>query len=251
MLITGNDVHFVILVFTFIIWLLNAASGRSVIAGDGQSDSRTVTEINRLLYQAFPERTASDNGATVVILNGSGKNFTGRGRSFINQNDDWDFLAASGTVGEVIFSWCLASFRIDDELSFWQELVDHLNGRSHISASVAAKVNDNALTVFLMEFGQRNQHFRISGFTELVDFDISELFVHHISSVYTFHWNITADNGKVQKFFFPLAEDSQFHFASFRAFQLLHGCIVGYYFTYKSGIIHFHNAVSGHQAHFF
>ena len=153
MFITGDDVHFVVLVLSFIIWLLDAASGRSVITGDSQADGRTVTEINRLLYQAFSERTPSDDCATVVILNGSGKNFTGRGRSFIYQNDDWNFLTAAGAVGEIVLARRLAPFRIDNELSFRQKLIDHLNGCSHVSACVGTKVYDNALAVFLMKLG--------------------------------------------------------------------------------------------------
>ena len=63
MLVAGNPVHLILAVFSILVRTLYAATGGGVVAGNGQTDGRTVTEVNRLLHQSLSQRTASHNGA--------------------------------------------------------------------------------------------------------------------------------------------------------------------------------------------
>ena len=50
MRITIVQIHFIITVFSVLIGALYAASGGGVVAGNRQTEGRTVTEIDRLLH---------------------------------------------------------------------------------------------------------------------------------------------------------------------------------------------------------
>ena len=137
MFISCQPIHFVVAVFTILIRALNAASGWSIIAGNGQPDGWSVTEVDRLLYQAFTERTATHYHTSVVILNSTGENFTGRSRTFVNQHDNGHFLATACSIGKFVGTGIFASFRIDYQFTFGQEFVDHAHCSFHISSCVA------------------------------------------------------------------------------------------------------------------
>jgi len=142
--ITVDPVHFVFAVFAAFVGALDATSRRGIIAGDSQTDGGTVTEVNRLLYQSFAERTAADDGSTVIVLDGSGEDFTGRSGTFVYQNYQGQFLATACTVGIFFHTRILASFGVDYQFSFGQEFIDHACGCFHIAAGVVAQVNDQA-----------------------------------------------------------------------------------------------------------
>ena len=74
MLISADKILLVVLVGTRGIWLLYATARRTVITCYRKTDHRMVGELYRLLYQTLSERTAPDNRASVVILDGSCKN---------------------------------------------------------------------------------------------------------------------------------------------------------------------------------
>ena len=74
-LIAGEEVLLIILVITQGVWLLDASARWSIVAGDGKTDEAVVRELYLLLNQTLTERAAADDGGTVVVLHGTGKDF--------------------------------------------------------------------------------------------------------------------------------------------------------------------------------
>ena len=249
--ITSEQIEFVFRFLTFFVRFLYAASGWGVVACDGQTDGRAVAEFNGLLYQTFSERTASYDGTAVIVLDGSGKDFAGRSRTFVHQYHKRHLLVASCSVGVVVFARRLASLGVDNQTVVWQELVDHLDGSSHVTSRISTQVDNQAFTVLLIQFGQCDKQFRISGFTKLVDFYVAYLFINHIGGIDTLHWNVSTDNSEMKQVLFARTVNTQFHLAAFFTFQTFHGFTVCHNLTDKSRIIYFHNTVACHQTHFF
>ena len=150
MFVASEEVHFVLLILTFLIRFLDASARWSVVTGNGQANGRTIVELDRLLHQSFTERASADDGTTVVVLNGSGKDFAGRCRTFVQENDERHLLATARTIRRIVFAWGLPSFCVNNEASFRKEFVDHLNGWAHVSAGISAQVDDDTLAVVLM-----------------------------------------------------------------------------------------------------
>ena len=78
------------------------------------------------MHESLSERAAADDGAAVIVLNGSGENLRGRGRAFVDENHEGYLLVAAPAVALVLMAWRLAALGIDDELIGGQEFVDDL-----------------------------------------------------------------------------------------------------------------------------
>ena len=74
MLITGQQVLFIVLVVTSYVRFLDTTSRGRIIAGNGQTNHRLIVEGNRLLNQSFTKRATSDNRTTIIVLNGTSQN---------------------------------------------------------------------------------------------------------------------------------------------------------------------------------
>jgi hypothetical protein len=69
---------------------LNRASGRGEVARGGQPERPIAgAERNDGLHRAFAERARADDGRAPVILKSACHNFGGRGRTTVDQHDDW------------------------------------------------------------------------------------------------------------------------------------------------------------------
>src|SRR6202012_4223934 len=63
---------FIIIFVSFIIGFLDAAAGGRVVARDGEAEGGAVAELEGLLYEAFAEGAAADDGGPIPILEGAG-----------------------------------------------------------------------------------------------------------------------------------------------------------------------------------
>ena len=97
-LIAGDEVELIVLVVTGLIGFLNATARRRIVAGDGESDERMVVELYLLLHQTLAERATADDGGTIVVLHSSGKDFSCRGRSFVDEHHQRYLLIAAVTI---------------------------------------------------------------------------------------------------------------------------------------------------------
>ena len=76
---TEKKVGFVVIFLTEDVGFLHASSGRGVVAGGGQAEHGAIAEFDGGLHKAFAEGAAADDRSPVIVLNGTCKDFTGRG----------------------------------------------------------------------------------------------------------------------------------------------------------------------------
>ena len=177
---------------------MDTASRRSIVAGDRQTDCRAVAEVDRLLYQSLSERTASYHCTSVVVLNCSGKDFAGGSRAFVNQYDQWHFLAATRTVGKFFRTRIFTSLCIYNQFAFGQEFIHHADSSFHISSCIAAKVDNQSFAFLMVELSQSIQQFYMAGTSELADLYITDIIVQHIRGIHSVLRNVSAGDGEVQ-----------------------------------------------------
>ena len=91
-----------------------------------------------MLHEALAEGAAADDGAAVVVLDGSGEDLGCRCRALVNEHYDGHVLEGAAAVGGEVLALGVDTFGIDHELACRQELVDHDDGRLHVAATVAA-----------------------------------------------------------------------------------------------------------------
>ena len=87
-LIAHDEFVLVLLAVSFLVGLLDATAAGGVVACNGKTHYAAVAEFHRLLHKALAEGTPSHDGAAVVVLNGTGKDFAGTGTSLIHQHYD-------------------------------------------------------------------------------------------------------------------------------------------------------------------
>src|SRR5262249_17047351 len=69
---------------------LNRVPRRRVVPRRGQPQ-RTIAaaERNDRLHRSFAERSGADDGGALLVLQGAGDDFRGRGRAAVDQDDQW------------------------------------------------------------------------------------------------------------------------------------------------------------------
>ena len=108
-----------------------------------------VSKLDGLLYQPLAEGAPSDNGASVVVLDGTRQNLGGGGRALVDEYYEWNVLIGAAPVAAILLSGRLASLRIDDEAVFGQKLVGYLDSRLEIATRIAAQVDSEVLESLL------------------------------------------------------------------------------------------------------
>ena len=71
---TVVDIHGIVQLLAFLVRLLDATASGCVVVGDGQSDHRTVRQVDGALHQAFTKGATTYNNTTVMVLNGTRDN---------------------------------------------------------------------------------------------------------------------------------------------------------------------------------
>ena len=114
-LIARQDVILVVLVAASHVGFLDAASGGRIVAGYGEAYHGLVAKGNGLLYKTLAKGAAADDGATVIVLNGTGKNLGSRRRNLVDKHNERQVLVAAAAVAAILLARRLASLRVDDE----------------------------------------------------------------------------------------------------------------------------------------
>ena len=207
-----------------------------------------VGELYRLLHQTLTEGTASDDGASVIVLNGTCQNLRGGGRALINQDYQRNILIGTASITTVILSGRLTPLGIDNQFPLRQELIGDLHSRGQITACITTQVDDQIREILLGEFGKGNQQLRIGILTKVLDLDIAGLLIEHITSRHTLRRYLTTCHGDMTNFLLSITDDTQFHLCILGTFQTMHSLLVGHNLTHKDRIIHLHNLVTCHQS---
>ena len=197
MLVSCQQVLFVVNIVACRIWLLYAASRWSIVSCCCKSDKTAVRKFHLLLHKSLAERTSADDCSAVVVLYCSSKDFRCGGRSLIDKNDERYFLIASPSVALVVLSRRLASLCIYDEFILWQEFVDHLYRRFQVSASVVSQVDNKVAESFLRQLCQCDKQFRISVLSKVLYLYVSGIVVKHIYRSDALLWNVSTGDSKI------------------------------------------------------
>ena len=113
--------------------------------GDGQTNHRTVGQVDGALYQSLAKGATTHYDATVVVLNGTGDNLCCRGGIAVNQHDDLSFLEQTTATCRIVRAVYATSFGIDDEAAAIQQLVGDLYSCLQVAAAILLKVEDKGL----------------------------------------------------------------------------------------------------------
>ena len=134
------DIHGIVAPLALLVRFLNAASGRSIVMGNGQSDHRTVRQVYGSLDESLAKGAAPHYDAPILVLNGSRDNLCCRGGVAVYEHDDFAFCKQSSPLSLVFGALCLTSLRIDYQVIALQELVGYLDSSVQESASVLLQV---------------------------------------------------------------------------------------------------------------
>ena len=247
-LISRYDVALVVLGVARRERLLYATTRRGVVACDGEAYHRAVGEANLLLNKTLAERTATDDGAAVVVLYGSGEDLGCRRRALVDKHAERQLLIRAVTVGTEVLTRRLAALHIHYELVLRQELVSHLHGRVHVSARIVAQVDDQVLEAFLRELSQRDEHLGISSLAEASHLYIARVLVEHICRSDALLRYVATCDGEVFHGFLSVAHHAELHLRVLRTLQSAHSLLVGHYLAYERFAVDAHNLVAGDDA---
>ena len=84
------------------------------------------------------------------------------------------------SVGYVVLPWRLASLCVDNNFSFWQELVGHLHGTLQVAADVVAQVDDKIAEILLRQLGQCYEQLGVRLLAEVLYPYISRIIIKHV-----------------------------------------------------------------------
>ena len=157
-------------------------------------------------------------------------------------------MIASATIRAIVLARALASLRVDDELVLGQELVGYLYGTVEVAAGVVAQVDDEALEVALLEFGQGNEQFGVGGLTKVLDADVAGCGIHHVSCRDALLRNLAARDREGLYRLRAITDDTNLHLGVFGSLQAMLCLFIGYYLPHKGLTVHADNFVTRQDA---
>src|SRR3990167_4348798 len=110
----------------------------------GDLQGAVVVQRQYGLHRAFAEAVGAHQYAALVVLQGAGDDFRGRGAAAVDQYHQWHAFAGIGRVGgEAQFGVGDAALGVDDQ-ALLQEVIGDLHGRLQHAAGIVAQVEDDA-----------------------------------------------------------------------------------------------------------
>ena len=156
-------------------------------------------------------------------------------------------LERAAPVCQIVFTRRFPPFGIYHKLVRWQEFVDHLNSGLHVSAAIAAQIDDEVLHALDIHLGKRHKHLGIRVLSERLNSDITRVLVNHEIGIDALHRHVAAHYGEVHRFLLPIADNGQTHLRVLRAAQMLHDLLILH--SYKALAVGRDNTVSSQQTH--
>ena len=248
-LVAVHELFFVFFHSVFIGFLYAAARGR-VVAGGGEPHERPVEQFQFALHQSFAEGAASDDNAPVPVLYGSRYDFAGRCRVFIYQYGQLPVFIVAVAGGQCFLPVLVQPFGVDNELSFAEELVGQLDGRSEVSAPVALQVEYEMAHALCAEGIESAAVFLHGCRSEAVYLDVADAVVYQVAGVDGVDGNLVADDFERKQFPFVPAQHAYVHFRTPRAAQTFHNVGRFHFDTGNERVFNVNHAVAGQYADF-
>ena len=248
-LVALEEVLVVVGLVAELVGLLYAAARGRVVAGDGEADLAAVGESDLLLHEALAEGSAADDGAAVVVLDGTGEDLGRGGRGLVDEDDQRDGLIGAAPAAAVVAAGTLAALRIDDETVLGQKLVGHLYGALKVAAVVVAQIDDEAREALLRKRGQRGQHLHVGLLSEGLDADVARAVVEHVGGGDARRDDVGAGDGEALHGFRAIAHHAHLHLRALGAHQAAARLGIGDDLANEGLAIDLDDLVAGQQAH--
>ena len=175
-----------------------------------------------MLYQSLAERAAADDESAVVVLNGTCKDFAGAGATLVNEHHEGQLLERASSVAAELFARRLASLGIDNQLSAREEFVGHLDGDVHVSAPIAAQVDDELAHTLDAQLGHGNDHLGVGLFAKVLHAQIACGVVNHVCGIDALYGYVASDDVEIDGFGRAVAPYAQAHMGAFLSLEVLH-----------------------------
>ena len=157
-------------------------------------------------------------------------------------------LEGTKSVCPVVLALHLAALGVDYELVLLQELVGHLYGWVHVSATVAAKVYDKRLHAVEMQVSQGCEHLGKGDLAKVLYAYVAYFVVNEEAGIYALHGYVSTYDGKGERFLVLAADNLQFCLRTLFALEVLH-YLVGFHLA-KVHAVGADYAVACQQSHF-
>ena len=143
------------------------------VFGDGHGHAGAIGETPHRLHQTFTKGLLTHQDGPLVVLKGTGENFTGTGGAFIDKHHQG--LGRKGTtIGPLHVLDAVAGFGGDDR-ALIEPLAGDLHAGHQQAAGVAAQVQHIALGALLLQVLYRQAHVLGGGGIELAQADVAHL----------------------------------------------------------------------------
>ena len=206
-----------------------------------------VAKLDGLLHEPLAKRTAPYDGATVIVLDGTGENLGGRSRSLIDEDHEWHLLIRAASVTTILLTGRLSALGIDNQLPLGEELIGNLHGRGQIAAGIATQVDDQIGEALLRELCQGDEQFGIGILAEILNLNVASLVVEHIRCGDTLHGYLASGYSNVAQLGLTITEYAQLHLRIPRSFQTVHGFLIGHLLTHEHRVVDLNNLVASHH----
>ena len=174
--------------------LLDVASAGGVVAGDGEANHGVIRQGDGTLHEALAEGAPTDDHAAIPVLHGAGDDLAGRGRRFVDEDDEAAVLEVARGRGLGLLARRVAALGVDDQATVAEEFVGQVAGHMQEAAAVALKVEDEVLHALLTEPGEGLEELLVRGVGEAVQADVARGGVGHVGGVEAVHGDLAADD---------------------------------------------------------
>ena len=214
-----------------------------------QTYHRTVCQGILSLYQAFPERTASYNKASVPILYSSGNNFTGRSRITVYQQHNSPVFQQA--FGSRIFLPAAGrkSIRINNHFLISEHIITDADSCPHISSDIGLQIQNQVFHSFCLHLFHSFLEFINRIGCKTGNFNISRRFIQHISRINTMKRYHSPDNTEIHRF--RATHHAYLHHCSLLPLQPLPYLGIGQFYSGDIFTVHRHDSVPCQQSYLF
>ena len=245
--------HVLLIIFqvAFLVWLLYATTGRSVIVSNGETYLRTVGQVDGALHQSLAKRASTDNRSSVVILYGSRDNLRSGSRILVDEHGDGQLLQRAVAMSLILIAAHRPTLGIYNHIALAQKLVGNLHGTLKIATAIVLQVEDKAPHPLTAQGVGCLHKFIIGLCAKALQTDIAHLRPNHIGSSEGVYGYAVALHYKIECLLHTPAHHSEAHLRAFLAPEALHYLRTFHLHSGNGCVVHADDTVACDDAHLF